>query len=352
MTVFWKPWQNIFSICLVLCTTAVLSAQFQLQPLNSTVQQGSDARFIATVQGNWQIMTWTVRQIMVLTIPAGGNTTSFSPQFSARFCSSGNTSCVEFTIHNVTRRESGPVICTMLGEYGSKTAQLHVEESGTVNIMEGNMTVIQDQEVKFQCVATAWFPTPTISWTRNGQAINSNLYNTTSMADGDSFNSTSVLTFQAISNTTVECQATVQTLTKPQSSSVFLVVVPKPPNWTVLIAVVVSFGGFALLILLIIGLIFCYKRRKKKQPNYQDEMRRVRTQSQIQGEPNAAYVPEGETSVPPTELTDSSFCQPNSSDICKMPDVISSNQAGNSNNSTHNTVHESGVNKHRHVTIV
>lgn len=97
-------------------------------------------------------------------------------------------------------------------------------ESGTVNIMEGNMTVVQDQQVEFQCVTSAWFPKPTVSWTRNGHAVNSSLYNTTSMDDGDYFNSTSVLKFQAVSNTTVQCHATVLTLINPQSSSVFLVV--------------------------------------------------------------------------------------------------------------------------------
>ncbi len=90
--------------------------------------------------------------------------------------------------------------------------------------MGGNVTVMEDQQVEFQCETFGWFPIPTVSWTQNGEVVNSSLYNTTSMADGDSFNSTSVLKFQAVRNTTVECQATVPTLTKPQSSSVFLVV--------------------------------------------------------------------------------------------------------------------------------
>ena len=41
--------------------------------------------------------------------------------------------------------------------------------------------------------------------------------------------------------------------------------VPTPPDWTVLIAVVCSIGGFALLVLLILGIIFCIKHRKKKR---------------------------------------------------------------------------------------
>jgi len=102
--------------------------------------------------------------------------------------------------------------------------RLYFSESGTVNVKGGNVTVVQHQQVEFQCVTSAWFPTATVSWTRNGQAVNNSLYNTTSMADGETFNASSVLRFQAISNATVECRATVLSLASPESSSVFLVV--------------------------------------------------------------------------------------------------------------------------------
>ncbi|XP_070774118.1 immunoglobulin superfamily member 5 [Enoplosus armatus] len=363
MTVSWKPWPDLFCVCLLLCATgdSAVPEHFQLEPLNSTVLKGSRVQFNSTVWGTLQVMTWTVQGLLVLTVPDTGNISSSSKQFSARLFSSGDTSRVEFTIHNVTRRESGAVICTVQGKYGSKTAQLYVQESGTVDITGGNVTVVQGQQVEFQCVTSAWFPAPTVSWTHNGQAVNGSLYNTTSTADGDSFNSTSVLKLQAVRNTTVECWATVSTLTIPQSNSVFLVVVPKPPDWTVLIAVVVSIGGFALLVLLILGIIFCYKRRKEKQPNYQDEMRRVRTQSQIsgvsaagqgQGQVNAGHVPEGQTSGAPSELTDSGFFQANGSNNFEMPHAVNSNQAGNGYDRDNSTVDKSGLRKHRHVTIV
>ena len=86
------------------------------------------------------------------------------------------------------------------------------------------MSVEHGQDVEFQCVTTAWFPNPTVSWSQDGGAVDSSLYNTTIMADGDYFNSSSFLKFQAVSSTTVECLATVSTLTVPQSSSVFLTV--------------------------------------------------------------------------------------------------------------------------------
>ena len=101
---------------------------------------------------------------------------------------------------------------------------MYFSESGTVNIMGGNVTVTQDEQVEFQCVSSKWFPIPTVSWTWNSEAVNSSLYNTTSMADGDFFNCTSVLKFQAVRDTQIECWATMETLASPQSSSVYLVV--------------------------------------------------------------------------------------------------------------------------------
>ncbi|KAK1882451.1 Immunoglobulin superfamily member 5 [Dissostichus eleginoides] len=356
MSASWRSQPNLLLVCLLLSATGAVSGQFQLEPLNATVLHGSAVRFNATVQGAWKVMTWSVGGFLVTTMSDIGNITSSSEQFSARFCSSRDPSCVEFTIQNVTRREGGAVTCSVLGNYGSKTAQLYVQESGTMNIMGGNVTVTQDEQVEFQCVSSKWFPIPTVSWTWNSEAVNSSLYNTTSMADGDFFNCTSVLKFQAVRDTQIECRATVP-LASPQSSSVYLVVVPKPTDWTVLIAVVVSIGSFALLVLLIIGIIFCYKRRKEKKITYEDEMsRRVRTQNQIstvhgagqnQGQENTGYVPEGQISVAPSELTDSGFFPANGS-FSEMPDVVNSTHTGNA----YLTVDKPAFRKHRHVTIV
>ncbi|XP_062262954.1 immunoglobulin superfamily member 5 isoform X1 [Platichthys flesus] len=368
MTVSWKSLPTFLHICLLLCTTGAVIQQFQLEPANQTVLQGSDVKFNATVQGQWLFMTWSVGDNLVLTVPVESNGTSSLPQFSAKFCSTGDPSCVEFTIHNVNRSTNGLVTCSVQGAYGSKTAQFNVQESGTVNILGGNVTADQDQQVEFQCVTTAWFPIPTVSWTQNSNAIDSSLYNTSSMADGDLFNSTSVLKFQAVKNTTVECCATLPALTNPLSSSVSLVVVPKPPtvpkppDWTVLIAVVVSFGGAALLALLILGIIFCCNRRKEKQSNYQDEMsRRVRTQSQLstvseaalrRGQANRGFEPEGQTSVSPSELTDSGSYQANGPIAYQMPDILNGEQTGNGYNSAQHTLDGSGFRKHRHLTFV
>lgn len=152
----------------------------------------------------------------------------------------------------------------------------------------------EEQQVEFQCLTASWFPQPDVGWSLNGAPVNSSLFSSSSTPVGDTFTSTSVLTFQARANTTVECWASVAALSSPQASRVFLDVGtertgraetsnkhththtlkviffvcpgagPKPPDWTVLIAVVASIGGSALLILLIYGIVFCCRRRKGK----------------------------------------------------------------------------------------
>lgn len=340
--------------CLLLCATKVVLGQFQLEPVNVTSLQGSSAQFNATVQGSWTSMTWTVGGLLVLTMPSSGDPDSFLPRFSARLCGAGTT-CVEFTIDNVTRRDAGPVVCFVQGEYGDRTAQLFVQESGSVRVLGGDRTVQQDERVEFQCEADAWFPAATVSWTLNGFGVNGSLVNTTSEASGDGYNSTSAYTFQAVRNTTVTCLATVSALPNPISHSVQLVVVPKPTDWTVLIAIVVSFSSFALLVLLILGIIFCYKRRKEKQPTYQAEMMRQRTQSQLsnrptpqrQGQANPVFTVDGQTSLPRSER-DSGFYQTNGA-LYEQPE--NSSQIGNGSSPAYNNL-ELNFPKHRHVTIV
>ncbi|XP_053187110.1 immunoglobulin superfamily member 5 [Scomber japonicus] len=336
---------------------------FQLEPLNVSVLQGSAAQFNATVEGKWDFMTWTIGGLLVLTVPETKNETS-SGQFSATHSSDGDSSLVEFKIWNTTRNQTGDVICAVQGPYGSKTATLKVQDMGDVNITEGNVTVEQGQQVELQCVTTAWFPKPTVTWNQNDQPVDSSLYNTTTSEEIEGYyNSTSVLKFQATSNTKVECLAIITALKYPQSSTVHVVVVPKPPDWTVLIAVVCSIGGFALLVLLILGIIFCIKHRKKKQANYQDEMRRVRTHSQLsgtgpdgqrQGQVNSGYVNDNQvtsTSVPPSEIADSGFFQTNGSNMEEMPNG-NSNHAGIDYNHANHTLEHPGVKKHRHATVV
>lgn len=72
-------------------------------------------------------MTWTVAKFQVLTITVVDDkikVISTSEMFNA---TGHSNTTVEFFIYNVTRRQSGPIICTVQGEYGSREAQLDVQ---------------------------------------------------------------------------------------------------------------------------------------------------------------------------------------------------------------------------------
>ncbi|KAF6739489.1 Immunoglobulin superfamily member 5 [Oryzias melastigma] len=323
----------------LLCMSVLLRSvemEVQLEPMNATVLLGSDIQFYARVQGSWDVMTWQARGFQVLTIRKNGEVTSENG-FSAMFCQDTETSCVQFTIYNISRADAGPVSCIVQGSYAPQTAYLSVQESGTLRILGGNQTVNQVQQVRFQCVAAGWYPTPSISWSENGQAVDSSLFNTSSSISGGVYNSTSILSFSASSSTTIKCLASISALQEPLLDAVFLTVVP--PDWTVLVAVVVSFGSCALLVLLIVGIVFYNKRRKSKQLNYTDEMRKVRTQSHIssitspenrRGRDNPSF------QVHTAESGDVSTNQHSSSNDAQVKDLVKQAQSM----------------KHRHVTIV
>ncbi|KAJ3588653.1 hypothetical protein NHX12_009507 [Muraenolepis orangiensis] len=236
---------------------------FQLEPLNASVLRGSTATFNARVTGAWSIMTWDVDSLLVLTILKTTGPMSSAPRYQARNISTNDMSAWEFSIVNVTRKDSGPVVCRVQGPIGARTAQLSVQ----VDIVSGNLTVNQDEEATFRCEASGWFPQPAVSWWLGGVAVNPGYYNTsfnttTLQGQGPLIHSASVLRVQAVQDARVQCWVSLPASTR--SDSVYLAVVPKPTDWTVLIAVVVSFGGFALLVLLILGIIFCCKRKKEK----------------------------------------------------------------------------------------
>lgn len=101
-------------------------SQFQLQPVNVTVLKGSDAQINATLPTGWLSVTWTVDETQVLVFNPSGNSTATSKRYSASFCITDNTECVQFIIRNVTRNDK-VVECNVLGIQGSQTARLDVQ---------------------------------------------------------------------------------------------------------------------------------------------------------------------------------------------------------------------------------
>ncbi|XP_062342328.1 immunoglobulin superfamily member 5 isoform X2 [Osmerus eperlanus] len=354
-----------FFTLLLLYLTGEVSGQVQLEPLSATVLQGSKARFNCSLEGDFEVMGWLINGRLAITISMQIGVLGNSQRFSATNFSSGTTQRWEFIIREVQRNDSGTVSCDVQNIQTGE-AKMSVQESGTVAIVGDNVTVTEGSLAELWCVAPGWFPAPALTWAKNGSAVNSSLYNSSSELHGDLFNSTSVLRIRADVSAPVECRASILALNAPLTSTIYMVVeapVPEPTDWTVLIAVVVSIGGFALLVLLILGILFCCKRRKKAKSSYEEEMRRARTQSQLSivsgsrqkpGQVNLGYVADGQTNIPPSEFNDSGYSQTNGSGtfVTHFPDNLNSNQTSNVHMRATNTLDGNGIKNHRHATIV
>lgn len=121
---------------------SAVSQEFMLQPLNLTVLTGSNASFTATVLGKWDVMTWTVAKLQVLTVTVVDNKINVIPNAAMFNAIAHSNTTVEFFIYNVTREQSGPIICIVQGEYGPREAQLYVQGKDS-NISQAALIVHQ-----------------------------------------------------------------------------------------------------------------------------------------------------------------------------------------------------------------
>ncbi|XP_043085188.1 immunoglobulin superfamily member 5 [Puntigrus tetrazona] len=266
---------HVFRLGLFLLITTVVSAQVQLQPLNAAVLRGSKARFNCSTTQPPSVMTVMVNGRLVITILESSGVLNSTDRFSATNFTTPGDYRWEFVISNVQRSDAGEVTCQVLGG-APIMASLSVQERGSVEIVGGNQTKTEGAQTTFQCRAVGWFPEPNISWSVNGVAY---FCNTSSVTQGNLFNSSCVLAVSAVKNSSVQCLVKIPALSAADSSTVFLTVEKLAKrDQTVLIAVTVAFSAAALLFLIIYGIIFFCKRRKKKS-SYQEEIRRARAQS-------------------------------------------------------------------------
>ncbi|XP_030648149.1 immunoglobulin superfamily member 5 [Chanos chanos] len=314
-------------------TKEAVGVPVQIEPQNAVVLVDAEARFNCSPTAHvWHVMIWSVGEEVVLTVVQETGSVENSDRFSAVNYTTTESQRWELIVRNVSRSDSGPVTCA-IQNIGRQTANLTVQERGTVNIVGGDQTITKGEEAIFQCQADGWFPEPHISWTLNGVVVDKNSYNTTKEEQGSLFNSVSVLRHTALGNSSVECLASVPAMSTPLRSSVYLIVGKR--NSTVLIAVTVSFGSAALLALLIIAIVFCCKKKKKARSTYQEEVR-ARSQSVRQGTNNLGYVTDNSDSVQ----------RPQNGKHLTMADSV------NSQGYDLSTISGNGIRKHRHQTIV
>ncbi|XP_061105381.1 uncharacterized protein LOC133133290 [Conger conger] len=335
-------------------------AQVQLEPKNASVICGTDVRFNCSLsQPNWVAMTWSLNDNVVLTISEKFGVLKNSERFNATDYTTDQSYKWEFVLYNVQLNDSGEVTCD-LQNIDRKTATLSVQESGTVNITSGNVTAMKNQPATIHCLAQNWFPAPLLTWKLDRISVNQDNYNISTEASAGLFNSASTVILLANDSAPVECQATVPALAVPQTSNIFLTIIAESSDQdhTVLIPVTVSVLSAALLVLLIIGIIFCCKRRMAKS-SYEEEVRKTRSLSERntseieQGKDNIAYLPDdSQQGVTPGEFNYSGFDQTNAFHTLEMPDVLyNSNHTANG----HDPIPVHGIpgsKKHRHATIV
>ncbi|XDV54577.1 hypothetical protein PO909_022832 [Leuciscus waleckii] len=252
---------DVFRLGLFLLITMGVSAEVQLQPLNAAVLRGSKARFNCSTTLTPSVMTWSVNGLLVVTIIEASGVLNITDRFSAtNFTTPGNYKW-EFIISNVQRNDAGEVACQVMGGE-RQMATLSVQERGSVEIVGGNQTKTEGDQTEFQCRAVGWFPEPSMSWSVNGVETSCNR---SSVTQGSLFNSSCTLTVTAIKTSSVQCLVTVPALNTPESNTVFLTVNKNTKrDQTVLIAVTVAFSVAALLFLIIYGIVFLCRRRRKK----------------------------------------------------------------------------------------
>ncbi|XP_031427431.1 immunoglobulin superfamily member 5-like isoform X2 [Clupea harengus] len=319
----------------------LVAAKVLLVPRERAVLRGSAASYNCSISVPWVVMSWLFDGSVGLTISMEHGVLENTPRFTAVNYTTNENYKWEFTIRNVTRKDSGEITCDVQN-IQSIRANLSVQEGGTVSILGGNLTVKHGDQAVFVCVASGWFPEAQVYWSMNGTMVDTENYNTSVEAIGTLLNSTSTLTVSAVGSAQVQCLAKVPALFIPQTSSVFLIVETNlQADRTVLIAVTVTFSLAALVVLLLIGIVLYCKRKRAKQSNYQEEvMSHRQSGEENHGKDNPGFTTDGHESY----LSNSEAA--NSSQI---PDISQTN----SNQQTDFKTHEGmTTTKYRHQTIV
>ncbi|XP_041947303.1 immunoglobulin superfamily member 5 isoform X2 [Alosa sapidissima] len=272
-------------------------AEVQLEPRDSAVLLGSEASFNCSLKDPWSVMTWLFNGRVALTISKDYGVLQNTTRFTAANYTTNEVYKWEFTIMNVTRNDSGVITCDV--QNIQRRAHLSIQESGTVSIKGGNITVRPDEQVFFVCVASGWFPEPQVSWNINGKMADTENYNTTVETAGTLLNSNSTLSISAVESAEVQCLAKVPALFTPQTTSVFLIVdkTNLQPDRTWLIAIIVTFSLVALVVLVIIGIIlFCKRKNANKSSSKGNVMNPSQNAEETHGKDNPGYITNGDRS--------------------------------------------------------
>lgn len=328
---------DIFPLLVVLlsCKIEAAGAQMKLSPLSLTVLRGKEANFTCSPSNSkWTVMVWMLNGVAALTISnESGLLPTINPNVTA-VKAKDNKSWV-FVLKNTERDNQGSVTCDLQG-IDRKSADLFVQEKGSVTISVENKLAFKGQSVLFECRAAGWDPKPSLQWRVNDKMVNEAEYNISSEKSGESlFTVTSNLSVTAAKSSHVDCLASVSALTTPLNSSIRLTVVAEvvqeDDDCIFPVALLSSLSALLLLALLCTCTVLCYRQRRQAKANPQETIRfdqsvfgRSPVAEATGGKVNLGYFSEGATDAAYSELIAAMRSQMDFVSFHKVPDVVSS----------------------------
>ncbi|XP_053177340.1 immunoglobulin superfamily member 5 isoform X2 [Scomber japonicus] len=333
-----KLTMDIFTLLMLLLSCRInVGAQVKLVPETLTVLRGDEARFTCSITPSntkWAAMVWTLNNRVALTISREhGILPSRDLNVMAENGSSSKVDSWVFILNNTERLHEGPVACD-IQDFERKTANLFVQEKGSVKVFGDNKLAFRGHSVLFECEAAGWYPQPTLRWQVTDKKVSQSEYTISSEASGLNFTVTSTLNVTAMKSSRVDCLASVSALPAPLMSSVHLTVVAEvveeAVDCTVPLAVTASVLGFLLLLLLCICTVLCYRQRRQAKQSRQEEARfepSVNVQSPFAtvtgGNVNLGYSNESTTDAAHNELIMETPRQMDFASFDKVPDLVS-----------------------------
>ncbi|KQK79735.1 immunoglobulin superfamily member 5 [Amazona aestiva] len=280
-------------------------------PSNATVLAGSEARFNCTVSEGWVILIWLSNGNPVLTVINSQGAVETSDRFTSQNYTSSSGFTSELIIHKTQLSDSGKIECSIQQTSENGFAFLSVQVNGSLFIKNSTVTVKENKTVEIVCEAIGWAPAPDITWMTNDSFIDKSRYATQQNQGSNGLhNALSTLTLTPTDTEILTCLADIEALPNPQNASVTLIFVNSTldnyysednrSTWVIVLAIVLSFLGIVLLIIIIVVVVRCCCL-KKKGSTYQNEIRKVSSEKnkdgdlqnrQRHGSENQGYIPE------------------------------------------------------------
>ncbi|NXI09224.1 IGSF5 protein, partial [Irena cyanogastra] len=251
-------------------------------PENATVLAGSEARFNCTVSAGWKVLIWLSKGSPVLTVLSSQGSVETTERFTSRNYSSGDEFTSELIIHSTQLSDSGRIECSIQQPSENNFAFLSVQVNGSLLIKNSTLTVKENQTVEIVCEALGWAPAPDITWMTNDSLVDESSYVTQqSPASLGLHNALSTLTLTPRDTEVLTCLADIEALPSPQNATVTLIFDNSAAEneysedtrstWVVVLAIVLSFLGVVLLVVLIVVAVRCCLKRRGS--TYENEVR-------------------------------------------------------------------------------